>query len=215
MVELVISMGLLSIIMATFVVVLNSSSDALMTGCAKGVLSARLDQGLKTVEADLREASAANVHSSQSGLPEGQCAVLMPSARDSAGVFRVDSAGYPAWQAAVVYCPYVTSGGVSQLRRYKYYAAAASFPFQFDPGQPITETEVRLRGQDASVITIDRLNGNPSLPAGQNFQVLCPGLTGFQVTLGSPAAVTLKADCAARGNAVIANEETAYVGPRN
>jgi len=215
-VEVVLSISLLVVVMGAFVVALNGGMSSFATGCASGVLSERTQAALRKIEADLREAPAGDVDVCVSGLPAGQAAFLLPSARDSAGVFHVTSAPYePEWQAVVVYCPYVTDAGVSQLRRYVYYRDASDFPFHFHGAQPITDEYIELKGHGSASITVDREEGNTSLPAGLEFQVFCPGLTDLVVTPGAPTTVTLRARCLTRGETELAEERASYVAHRN
>jgi len=215
LVEVVISLGLLSAILAAFVVVLNSTSDALAVGCLKGVITSEVAQTLRTIEADIRESDQGQILTEQAGLPAGQCAIALPSARDSSGVFHVDSAGRPVWQALVIYCPFTTPAGVTQLRRYTYYASSSDFPFQFAPSNPITDAQILLNGQGSALIVVDRQNGNGALPAGKKHLILCHGLAGLDVTVGARTAITLRTACVTRRNMTIASQETAYVAERN
>lgn len=215
LVELTISVSLLSMILGAFVLTLHHSSESFMTGCAKGVVSARMNQAFASLLADLRETSSADVHVTTSGMEEGLCAVLLPSARDSAGVFRTDSAGRPAWQAVIVYCPFVTAAGVRQLRRYVCYADTADFPFRFHATDPISPTEIRLAARNGSPLVLNRESGNPNLPVGREFLVFSPGLTAFGVEPGGLVTVSLGLRCISRGKASIHAEDTALVATRN
>lgn len=219
-VEVMISVGLMSVVMSAFVMALERGSDSFITGCAKGVLSAGIESALDTMAADLREASQNLVATSTTDLPKGQCAVILPSARDSGGTFRVTSSYEPSWQAVVIYCPYVTSGGVSQLRRYVYYDSGHKFPFKFDGEHPITEDYIYLKDEDENELTVDRKSGNASLPAGREFHVLCPGITGLDVdTAGKDGdrttLVTVRAGCRARGQVTLESEGKRHVAHRN
>lgn len=219
-VELMISIGILSAVMGAFAMALERGSDLFITGCAKGVLSARVESALNTMAADLREASQGLVATSTTGLPEGECAVVLPSARDSGGTFHVTSSYEPSWQAVVVYCPYVTSGGVRQLRRYVYYDTGYAFPFKFDGEHPITEDYIYLKDEDENELTVDRKSGNTLLPAGREFHVLCPGITGLDVDTdaeegGGTTLVTVWAGCLTRGEVTLEDKGERYVAHRN
>jgi len=211
-VEVAISLGLLVVVMGAFVVALEGGSNGLVTGSARGVLTTRVYEALAAMDADLREASAAKITTGQAGLPANQCAVVLPSARDSSGAFVVGAAYQPAWQAVVVYCPYLTGKGVSQLRRYVYFDAAYTFPFEI---LEITADTIRLRDSGGRLLDVDRENGNTSLSPGREFQVLCPGLTELAVEVGAPTELTIRASCVTRRNVSLDTEVERYVAHRN
>ncbi len=213
-VEVVISVGLLAIVMSLFVSAFESSSDSFMTSCARGIVLVRMDGALATLEADLREADQSKITVCTTGLPAGQCAIVLPSARDRDGAFQVSGSYQPCWQAVVLYCPYVTAKGVSQLRRYVYYDDdwVFKFPFTVDA---ITADEVTLTDALGVSVVVDREDGNTTLEAGREFTVLCPGLTGLEMTLGAPTRVTLAVNCLTRRDRSIDAEMTRDVVHRN
>ncbi len=211
-VEVTISLGLLVVVMGAFVIALEGGSNGLATGAARGMLSARAGEALAAMDADLREAAAAKITTEQTGLPANQCAVVLPCARDSSGAFVVNGAYRPAWQAVVVYCPHVSSKGVSQLRRYVYFDPTYTFPFQV---LEITADTIRLRDAGGQTLDVDRESGNPALPAGREFQVLCPGLTELAVEVGAPTRLSIQASCMTRRNVSLDIEAERYVAHRN
>jgi hypothetical protein len=204
----------MAVIISLFVVSLNNSSDSFLTGCAKTLAGGRIEHAMDALLADLREAPRTAVSIETRGLPTGQCAIAIPTARDSNGTFHLTSDYRPDWQGVVVYCPYETDAGVRQLRRYVVYDGSLTFPIHFREPDPIQENEIRLRSE-GTPFSIDRATGNTELETGREFLVACVGLTAFSVALGSPTTVTLEATVTARGETVLAEEDTAYVAHRN
>lgn len=215
-VEVVISAGILVTVMGMFVAALEGGSDSFITSCARGVLSARVDGSLRRMAADVKEAPADMIHTetSGSGLSPELCAVVLPSARDSGGAFHVTADCEPDWQAVIIYCPYTTAKGVSELRRYVYFDEARAFTFPFDIAQ-VTEDEIRLTDAGSQPLVMSRPDGNALLPAGREFQVLCPGITGLELSAGAATRVTLRAGCLTRKNISLDTEVTRDVAHRN
>jgi len=213
-IEITISVAILAVVMGMFVAALESGSDAFITGCARGVLAARLDGALRALGADLREAGSSKITVDTTGLPEGQCVIVLPSARDADGAFQVSGSYQPCWQAVVLYCPYVTAKGVSQLRRYVYFDDSCEFVFPFTV-DGITAAEVTLRDALDHLVVVNRETGNATLAAGREFTALCPGFTGLEVTQGTPTRVTLRASCLTRKNVSLDAEVTRDVAHRN
>ncbi len=215
-VEVVISAGLLVTVMGMFVAALEGGSDSFITGCARGVLSARADDLLRRMAADVKEAPADMIRTKTSGdgLSPQLCAVVLPSARDSGGTFHVTAAGEPDWQAVVIYCPYTTSKGVSELRRYVYFDEARAFTFPFVIAD-VTEDEIRLTDAASQPLVMSRPDGNTLLAAGQEFHVLCPGITGLELGVGAATRVTLRAGCLTRKAISLDTEVTRDVAHRN
>lgn len=213
-VELAISVAILAVVMGMFVAAFESGSDAFITGCARGVLAARTSGALRVLGADLQEAESSKITVDTTGLPAGQCMIVLPSARDPDGAFQVSGSYQPCWQAVVLYCPYVTAKGVSQLRRYVYFDDDYEFLFPFTV-DAITATEVTLRDALDHLVVVDRENGNAALAVGREFTVLCPGFTGLELTKGTPTRVTLRASCLTRKNFSLDAEVTRDVAHRN
>lgn len=213
-VEVVISVALLAGVMSMFVAAFESSSDSFMTSCARGILLIRMENSLAVLEADLREAEQSKITVHTTGLPGGQCAIVLPSARDRTGAFQVSGSYGPCWQAVVLYCPYVTAKGVSQLRRYVYFDDSWVFKFPFTVDE-ITADEVTLRDALDTLVVVNRHDGNTTLEAGREFTVLCPGFAALAATPGTPTRVTLSASCLARGNAGIEAEMIRDVAHRH
>jgi hypothetical protein len=179
------------------------------------VLNERVSRLLHLLEADLRETDHDLVATCTTGLPAGQTALALPSARDSSGAFCVSGSYEPDWQAVVIYCHYQTDSGVDQLRRYVYYDSSFRFPFQFVGPNPITDDDIHLEDALGRTLTVDRRNGNTSLPAGRDFRALCPGTTMFGWSAGDPSAATVAAESVARGALTLNAEATLYVADRN
>jgi len=215
-VEVVISAGILVTVMGMFVAALEGGFDSFTTSCARGVLTARADGAFKRLEADLREAPAGMVHikTSGDGLSPDLCAIVLPSARDSGGTFHVTADYQPDWRAVVIYCPYATDKGVAQLRRYVYYDDARAFTFPFTIAQ-VTADEIRLEDAASGQLVMSRPDGNTLLAAGREFEVLCPGVTGLELSTGAPSRLTLRAGYTVRKNARLNTEVTRDVAHRN
>ena len=215
-VEVVISAGILVTVMGMFVAALEGGFDSFTTSCARGVLTARADGAFSRLEADLKEAPAGMVHikTSGDGLSSDLCAIALPSARDSGGTFHVTADYEPDWRAVIIYCPYVTEKGVAQLRRYVYYDDAGAFTFPFKIMQ-VTADEIRLKDAGGGKIVMSRPNGNTSLEAGREFDVLCPGITGLELSTDTTTRITLRAGCITRKNISLDTEVTQDVAHRN
>lgn len=213
-VEVVISLGLLVVVMGAFVVALEDGSTGLFNGFARGELTARVDAVLASLEEDVREAPLGMLRVSTEGVPAGQCAVVLPSARDSSGVFHLTSGYAPRWRAVVIYCPFVNAQGIHQLRRYVYFDDAGEFTFPFEMEQ-ITEGEIRLRDALNRLLVMDREHGNTTLPAGREFLVFCPDFSGLAVELTAPPKITVRASHTTRRNVTLAAEGVRYVACRN
>jgi len=215
LVEVAIASGILVSVLGAFVAALEGSSQSLATGCAKGLASARLEQALHRLEADCREASQSLITRNVDGLPVGQCAIALPCARDSEGSFHVTSSFQTAWQGVIVYCPYVTAEGVTQLRRYVYYSTSYSFPFTFVGSPPVTSESIMLQDALGCSLEIDRQHGNTSLPVGERFTVVCPGLIEWDIVPGALTTVSLNAGCGSRRGLSTQAEGIRYVAHRN
>jgi len=209
-----ISIALMSMVMGAFVVALEGGSDAFFSGSARGVVSARVDEALRAMAADLRETQAGHVITCQNGLPDGQCALALSSARDADGDFHVTGSYRPDWQAVVAYCPYVTSKGLRQFRRYVVYDGSGTYTFPFSFRQ-ITDEEIQLEDALGQELTINRAEGNPSLEEGREYQVYCPGFTGLAVVVGDTTRLTLGASALTRRNKALSGEGDEYVALRN
>ena len=216
LVEVMISAGILVTIMGMFVAALESGTDSFITGCARGVLSARAEGALDRMATDLKEAqsSAIRVATTGNGLSANLGAIVMSSSRDSSGVFHVTGAYGPDWRAVIIYCPYTTSKGVSELRRYVYFDDARAFTFPFDIDD-VTADEIRLTDALSQPLVMSRPNGNTSLEAGREFEVLCPGITGLELSTDTTSRITLRAGCITRKNISLDTEVTRDVAHRN
>ena len=215
-VEVVISSGILVTVMGMFVAALEGGSDSFITGCARGVLSARVEGVLQRIAADLKEAPAGMIDTKTvgNGLSSELCAIAMSSARDSSGVFHVTAEAEPDWRAVVIYCPYTTSKGVSELRRYIYFDDAGAFTFPFTIVQVGADT-IRLKDAASGQLLMSRPNGNTLLEAGREFEVLCPGITGLELSTETTTRITLRAGCLTRKNISLDTEVTRDVAHRN
>ena len=209
-VEVVIALGLMAVIMGSFAVALNSGSDSFVRSSVRGLLAANVSRTLTVLENDFHESSSSTVSTFADGLPEEQCLIVLASARDSDGVFHTTSTCRVDWQAAVVYCPYTTSQGVRQLRRYVYYDDSFAFPFQ---SCVIEADSVTLTDLLGSELVVDRKNGNPS--AGPAFEVLCPALRELGVELDDPVRLSVLLRSVVRRGAVLEASGVSHVGFRN
>lgn len=124
------------------------------------------------------------------GLLGESLAVLINGARDRDYQFHLSETDFsPQWLSVIVYCPYKTSGGVTELRRYVVYPTPADppeeegkakkkakgdkgkkasnggheWPFHFSSGSAITPDQIFLRdsSKPSKTYTIDRHQGNP------------------------------------------------------
>ena len=215
-VEVVLSIGLLAVVMCLFVVGFESASDSFMTSSARGILLARMARATAALGADLMETDESMVRTDTtgSGLSEDLCAIVMPSARDAGGTFHVGNNCRPDWQAVIIYCPYTTAKGVSQLRRYVYYDDDGAYAFPFSIAQ-ITAGEIQLQDNHGSPLTMSRPDGNTTLETGREYNALCPGITGLELSSDSISMVTLRASCLTRRARSIDAEVTRNVAVRN
>lgn len=213
-VEVTISLGILVVLMGAFVMALEGGSDGFVTGCVKGDLTAVVEHALASIGTDLRQAHASYVRTTTAGLPAGWSAVLIPSARDRDGVFRVNSSYEPVWRSVIVYCPYVNEAGVAQLRRYACFFEAGDYAFPFEFAH-VSETQITLIDASSRTLSIDRHLGDTSVESGREFLVLCPGFSSLTVTAGSPACVTVSAAAHTRRGLDLRGEGSRYAYPRN
>ena len=185
--ELTVCMALMITILGLFVMAVESGSDALALSSRKGQIMWECLEALTMLERDFRETDAATIAThtfAQSGFDDPQTAVAFASARDASGAFRYAADYRPSWHAVIVYCPYVTEGGIRQLRRYVYYGTGYQFPLEFWGASPVTSDSISLRDQLGQALVIDRHDGNPD--AAPNYLVLCAGVSRLDVTEGSP-----------------------------
>jgi len=138
---------------------------------------------------DLVEAERSDLDTvtfSDPDLGANQVAFLVHTARDTSYQFGVDASLSPQWRGVTVYCPEKTAKGVVELRRYSCYPTGYTFPLEFKPGTPITDSEIKLRdsGEPPRNYTIDRQNGNPG--ANQPVQVVGTDVSLAQFTFNNP-----------------------------
>ena len=109
-----------------------------------------------------------------------QIAVVIPIARNNDQEFEVHTNGDPVtdftpdWQGLVVYCPYRTSEGVTELRRYTCYPDSShDWPFALhshSSHSAVKAGTIRLRDGGGKKYLIDRHLGNPG--ANQPYRVV-------------------------------------------
>lgn len=214
-VEAVIAAALMCAVLGAFVISLDGGVDVFVTAFAKGVVGSRVNNALDQLVEDLSEAGATAVTVCGDGLEYDLYAVAMPLFRDADGTFRVTSSDTPAVQGVVVYCPFETDRGVRQLRRYVFYDTSYVFPFEFHGSPPITDEFIHLRDSAGQTLTINRAEGNTTLPEGRAYQTLCPGLAAFAVEPGELTRLEISAACLTRKDIKLVEKGERYVGHRN
>jgi len=127
----------------------------------------------------------------------------------------------PDWQGVIVYCPYKTSEGVTELRRYLCYLDPSQYDYPFtlhsESANPAVKAdEIRLRDSGHRKYTIDRHDGNPG--AHQPYKVV-----GVNVLISSFVDDTPDEPIRVELTAVVDSDrypwldltESFYVSPRN
>ena len=79
----------------------------------------------------------------------------------------------------------------------------------------VTEDEIRLTDAVSQPLVMSRPNGNASLEVGREFIVLCPGITGLELSTATTTRITLRAGCLTRKNISLDTEVTRDVAHRN
>jgi len=114
------------------------------------------------------------------GFDGEQTAVVIQTARNDDQQFEFlanedpVTAFTPDWQGVIVYCPYKTSGGVTELRRYACFPGSShTWPFSLhsQSADPAVKADtIRLRDDGSKKYLIDRHLGN--LGANQPYRVV-------------------------------------------
>jgi hypothetical protein len=209
-VEVTICLALMTTVVGLVAAAMEGGTQSFTRSSVRGMLTSRVNGALSAIEGDLRETSAGKVATFSDGLDAGYCLMVMPSARDADGAFHLTAGHRPDWQAAVVYCPYTTSGGVRQLRRYVQYDSSYQFPFQ---SCTINSGIIRLTDAIGQTLQINRGSGIAANDPA--FEVFAPGVAGLNVELGDTTTVTVSADSPGRHGEALETEGVRKVAPRN
>ncbi len=225
LVEVMLAMSVLITVMGLSLFMFHQAAGLFQETDLACHLVEREQNALNMLRQDLRETGSSTVvrHSfTDANFSELQRSWALATARDSGGAFQVDAGNeYRAdWQGVVVYCPYMTAGGVRELRRYVVYGSY-TYPFSFDS---ITVDTIFITENDSTVqIQIDRHAGSvTTTPPGQAavgdpvYSVACTMIVRTDLdTAGDPLVVTLNAQGTGRTGDALARELKAYVHPTN
>lgn len=176
-IEVAVALGILGILSLVVAMLLLRTMDTYGSVASSTGTTKSTRHCLERISREMRESTNVNIVSEAAGAPLGTIrdALLLRSARDSAGVFHADAATgyYPDPQSIILYYLNTTDEGVTQLVEHKLFYAgdlnAFVAPFSLQTPDPYSGGNIVIVDSAGTVINVDRTTGAvngtaPSIP---------------------------------------------------